>query len=179
MARGAGRPYRGRSMTSFRSVLGTFGLAACALLAPLRLSAQAIPDSLGFLRVAPEDVKWVADADGSGVERATIAGDPAKPGIYVVRIKFPRGVMSRPHYHGEDRHAVVIQGTWYTGVGERFAPDQTFPLRAGSYMLHPAGEKHFDGARDEDVIVQIIGFGPTSTVRLQPELGNFGPSLPR
>jgi quercetin dioxygenase-like cupin family protein len=154
------------------------GLAAAALLAP-GLSAQTLPDSLGFLRVAPADVKWVREADGTGVERATIYGDPTKPGIYVVRIKFPKGVMSRPHYHGEDRHAVVIQGTWWTGVGERFDPSATVPLPAGSYMLHPAGERHFDGARDEDVIVQLIGVGPSTTIRLQPELGNFGPSLPR
>jgi quercetin dioxygenase-like cupin family protein len=126
-----------------------------------------------FLRVAPEDVKWVEDADGSGVQRATIHGDPTKPGIYVVRIKFPPGTMSLNHYHQEDRHAVVLKGTWYTGTGDVFDPGTTVPLKSGSYMMHPAGAHHFDGAKDEEVILQIIGYGPTSTVRLRPQEGNY------
>ena len=154
-------------------------LAFAVLAAPAALAGQAVSGVKDFLRVAPEDVKWVKEADGSGVERATLMGDPTKPGIYVTRIKFPPGVMSRPHYHQEDRHAVVIKGTWYTGTGEAFAPDKTIPLTTGSYMLHPAGEIHFDGAKDEEVIVQIIGYGPSSTVRLRPQDGAFGPSRPR
>lgn len=149
------------------------------LLSPLPLAAQGVSGVKDFLRVANEDVNWVRESDGSGVERATIFGDPSKPGIYVVRIKFPRGTMSRPHYHAEDRHATVIEGTWYTGTGERFAPEETVPIRAGSYMMHPAGEVHYDGAKDQEVIVQIVGYGPSSTVRLRPEDGAFGPSLPK
>jgi quercetin dioxygenase-like cupin family protein len=126
-----------------------------------------------FLRVTPEDVKWVEDTDGSGVQRATIQGDPSKPGIYVVRIKFPPGTMSLNHYHQEDRHAVVLEGTWYTGTGDVFDPSKTVPLKPGSYMMHPAGAHHFDGAKDEEVILQIVGYGPTSTVRLRPQDGNY------
>jgi quercetin dioxygenase-like cupin family protein len=168
----------GGPLNRSRSLLCRAGLAAL-LLCPFQLSAQGVSGIKDFLRVAPEDVKWVKETDGSGVERATLMGDPTKPGIYVTRIKFPRGMMSRPHYHQEDRHAVVIAGTWYTGTGERFAPEQTVGLKAGSYMLQPAGEVHFDGAKDEEVIVQIVGYGPSSTVRLRPQDGAFGPSLPR
>ena len=160
-----------RRLVSLRSALVVLGLA---LAAP---AAAQTTTGIGFVRVAPADVKWVADPSAPGVERATIMGDPAKPGIYVVRIKFPRGLMSLPHYHAEDRHATVLQGTWYTGVGDRFDPSATVGIGPGSYMMHPAGEVHFDGAKDEDVIVQIVGYGPSTTVRLQPELGNFGPSL--
>ena len=162
------------------------GLAAALLLAPAALSAQAAappvegPGVSGikeFLRTAPEDVKWTKEADGSGVERATIFGDPTKPGIYVVQVKFPRGMMSRPHYHAEDRHATVLKGTWYTGTGERFAPDETIAVPTGGYLMHPAGEIHYDGAKEEEVIVRIVGFGPSRTVRLSDTA--FGPSLPR
>ena len=135
------------------------------------------PDT-GFVRVTPEAVRWETDADGSGMQRAVIAGDPAQPGLYVIRVKFPRGVMSRNHYHREERHAVVIRGTWWTGTGDEFAPERTVPLTAGSYMKHPAGAHHFDGAKDEEVIVQITGVGPSATTRLRPTEGNYGPSLP-
>ena len=132
----------------------------------------------GFVRVTPDTVHWETDADGSGMQRAVIAGDPSQPGVYVIRVKFPRGVMSRNHYHREDRHATVIQGTWWTGTGDEFAPERTVPLTAGSYMKHPAGAHHFDGAKDEDVIVQIVGVGPSATTRLRPAEGGYGPSLP-
>ena len=125
------------------------------------------------VRVTPEAVQWVKDTDGSGVERATISGDPNKPGLYVIRVKFPPGTMSLNHFHPEDRHVVVLKGTWYTGTGDEFAPDKTIPLKPGSYMKHPAGLHHFDGAKDEEVILQIVGIGPTGTTRLRPELGNY------
>jgi quercetin dioxygenase-like cupin family protein len=159
---------------------------ACALIAPLPLAAQAggtpppgpgVSGVKDFLRVAPMDVKWVKEADGSGVERATIFGDPTKPGIYVVQVKFPRGIMSRPHYHAEDRHVTVIEGTWYTGTGESSTLRGTVPVPTGGYMMHPAGEIHYDGALEEEVIVRIVGFGPSRTVRLSETA--FGPSLPR
>jgi len=125
------------------------------------------------VRITPEQVTWVKDTDGSGVERATISGDPNKAGLYVIRVKFPPGTMSLNHFHPEDRHVVVLKGTWYTGTGDEFTPDKTIPLKPGSYMKHPAGFHHFDGAKDEEVILQIVGIGPTGTTRLRPELGNY------
>ena len=133
-------------------------------------------DNKAFVRIPPEKIPWVTEA-GSGVQRATLAGDPAKEGLYVIRIKFPPGTMSRPHYHREDRYAVVLKGTWWTGTGSEFAPDKTVPIPVGSFMKHPAGENHFDGAKEEEVILQIVGVGPSSTVRLRPQDGNYGPSL--
>jgi hypothetical protein len=85
---------------------------------------------------------------------------------------------SRRHFHREDRHAIVLQGTWWTGTGDEFAPDKTVPLKAGSYMMHPAGAHHFDGAKDEDVILQLIGMGPSETTRLRPQDGLYGRSRP-
>lgn len=130
----------------------------------------------GFVRVMHDDVQWTTDADGSGMQRAVIAGDPSQPGLYVIRVKFPAGTMSRNHWHREDRHATVISGTWWTGTGDEFEPDKTIGLKPGSYMKHPGGAHHFDGAKDEDAVVQIVGIGPSETTRLHPELGNYGPS---
>lgn len=153
-----------------RGVFAAVLLAAMATFSGSPAHGQA--DARGFVRVTPEAVKWVDDVDapGYGVQRATIYGDPSKSGIYVVRIKYPPGVMSRPHFHKEDRHAVVLKGTWWTGTGADFAPDKTVPLKAGSYMMHPAGERHFDGAKDEEVIVQLVGVGPSGTTRLSKDV---------
>ena len=133
-------------------------------------------DAEGFVRIAPEDVQWRELPGYNGVKFAVIEGDPSKPGVYVVRVKFPPGIMSRPHFHPEDRYAVVLKGTWYTGTGDTFDPDKTVGLTPGSFMKHPAGAHHFDGAKDEEVILQLIGVGPSGTIMLRPEDGHTGPS---
>jgi quercetin dioxygenase-like cupin family protein len=156
-----------------RFFVGMGGLAAVLFIGPMVQAVQ--QDQNGFIRVPADQVKWVDDTDG--VQRATIFGDPTKPGLYVVRVKFPPGVMSRNHYHDEDRYAVVLKGTWYTGIGPEFAPDKTVPVGVGGSMKHPAKQAHFDGAKNEEVILQIVGIGPSTTVRLRPAEGNFGPSL--
>lgn len=131
-------------------------------------SVFGVKDAQGFVRVAPEEIKWTPVAGGLGAETAVIEGDPTKPGIYVIRMKFPPGVMSTPHFHPFDRHAVVLKGTWWTGTGTEFAPDKTVPLKPGAYMKHPARAAHFDGARDEETILQIVGEGPNDSTRIQP-----------
>lgn len=151
-----------------RALLAVLVLAGTAGLNSSLAFGQA--DARGFVRVRPEQVRWVEDPSGFGIRRATIHGDPDKPGLYVIRIRFPRGVMSLPHFHKEDRHATVLEGTWYTGTGDTFLPDTMVGLTPGSYMLHPGGERHFDGARDEDVVLQIVGIGPSQTTRLSRDV---------
>jgi uncharacterized RmlC-like cupin family protein len=128
-------------------------------------------------RITPEQLQWVDEPDGLGFKQAIVEGDPKKAGIYIVQVKFPPGVMSRPHFHGETRYATVIKGTWYTGEGDEFAPDKTVPLKPGSFMKHPAGAHHFDGAKNEEVIVELMGMGPSSTTRIRPDLGLFDHSV--
>jgi len=43
-------------------------------------------------------------------------------------------------------------------------------------MEHPAGTHHFDGAKGEEVIVQLMGTGPSSTTKIDPSKGLFSPS---
>lgn len=107
----------------------------------------------------------------------TALGDLKKPAPYVVRVKFSPGVMSMPHYHPEDRLATVLKGTWCTGKGEIFDPKNTEPLTPGSFMKHPAKAPRFDGAKDEEVILQLIEVGPSDTIFIKPELGRTGKSM--
>jgi quercetin dioxygenase-like cupin family protein len=127
-------------------------------------------------RVPVDTLKWTAEPEGLGFQQTVVEGDPTKPGIYIIQVKFPPGVMSRPHYHGETRYATVIKGTWYTGEGDTFSPNKTVGLKPGSFMKHPANTRHFDGSKDEEVILQLMGMGPSSTTRVDPKLGLFAPS---
>jgi hypothetical protein len=86
------------------------------------------------------------------------------------------GVSARGDHHGFFvLLASVIKGTWYAGTGPVFDPAKATPLPAGSYMLHPAKEVHWDGAAgDEEVIVQVVGIGPSGTTTVDPKGPLFG-----
>src|ERR1051325_2035435 len=99
------RPMFRRQALSIFAVLALLSSAA---------SGQFRPDGNGFIRVSLDDVKW---SGGNAMESVVVAGDPSKPGIYVIRNRFPPGVMSRPHFHNQDRYVTVIKGTWWTAVG--------------------------------------------------------------
>ena len=136
------------------------GVAFAALAVALAPSAaQTVRD---FIRIAPEDVRFKSPL-GIGPEQAGLFGDPSKPGLYVIRVRFPPGAHSNPHFHSRDRHATVIKGVWWNGVGEELDFNKAIPMKAGSYVLHPANGVHWDGAGDEEVVVQIIGEGPVET----------------
>jgi quercetin dioxygenase-like cupin family protein len=104
-----------------------------------------------------------------GPQQALLFGDPSKPGVYVIRVRFPPGFHSNPHFHSQDRHATVIKGTWWNGTGEELDFNKAKPIKTGSYVLHPAGGVHWDGAGDEETIIQIVGIGPVETTPVGPQ----------
>jgi quercetin dioxygenase-like cupin family protein len=143
-----------------------FFFVGVALLASASGRAQQTAPAL----VDPAHLRLQADAAEAafGTEvQVTVFGDPAKPGLYAIRRRFKPGEMSRPHYHDKDRLVTVIKGTWYTGEGDVFDPAKTTPVKTGGFMFHPAGFHHWDGAKDQEVIVQIIGVGPVQTVNTE------------
>ncbi|HYA81727.1 MAG TPA: cupin domain-containing protein [Methylocystis sp.] len=140
-------------------------LRRATFLSALGASLLAQAEEREFVRIEPEAVPFKSPL-GLGPESAVLYGDPSKPGIYVVRNRFPPGAHSNPHFHSKDRHATVIKGVWYTGTGPELDYNKAVPLEAGAYMLHPAGGVHWDGAGEEEVIVQIIGEGPVETTQV-------------
>ena len=74
-----------------------------------------------FVRVNLDKLTWrAAENNTLGVQTAILEGDPSKPGFYLTINRFPPGVMSRPHYHPDERNCIVLKGTWYTGEGEKW-----------------------------------------------------------
>jgi quercetin dioxygenase-like cupin family protein len=158
-----------------RTILWTsLVVAGLAFQAPAVVGGQ---EPAGFVRTQPENMKFVPVEGGLGAQQAILEGDPAKAGLYVIRMKFPPGVMSRPHTHSQDRLAVVLKGTWWTGTGPDFKPETTVPVKTGGFMKHPKDGVHYDGAKDEEVIVQITGMGPVSSPRIRPADGGYGRSI--
>ena len=116
-----------------------------------------------FVRLRLDNLKWTAtEGNKLGVQTAVLEGDASKPGFYLTINKFPPNVMSRPHTHPDERHCVVLKGTWYTGMNTKeWDRSKEVGLKPGEYMRHPAGGLHYDGAHEEEVWVLISGYGPS------------------
>jgi len=113
----------------------------------------------------PNQIKWVEGNGGNAT--AILAGDPSKPGIYVELTKWHAHHMSRPHFHPNDRYIYVISGTWWVGTGPKYDPDMTVPVPPGSYVTHYAKQIHWDGAKDEDCTLEIVGEGPATSIQAE------------
>ena len=162
---GPGLNSGGRMRTNIRIAASLMVVAAIFAVA----ASGVAKDSPDFVRISPADVHWQDIPDGHGAQEATLLGNPDKPGMYVVRVKFPPHVMDRPHWHPNARYVTVLEGTWYAGTGNTFDVAHAVPLPPGSFMLHPAKAVHWDGSGgNETVIVQIVGEGPGDSTLVDP-----------
>ena len=93
--------------------------------------------------------------------------DPTKPGFYMVMNRFKPGAFSKPRFHPNDRFITVIKGTWYVGTGNKWDKDATIPVKAGGAVTHFGKEVHYDGAKDEEVVVLITGEGPGTSTQVE------------
>jgi len=138
-------------------------LSAFALLfasAPLRSPAAADLNPAALIYKLPGQLEWKEALPGA--KMAVLQGDPAKPGLYIVLIKWSPNSMSRPHFHPHDRFITVISGTWWVGTGAHFDPATTVPMPAGSFVTHFGKQIHYDGAKDQEAMIEIVGEGPAT-----------------
>jgi len=119
--------------------------------------------------VKPGDLKWV-DGPPSlppGAKVALLSGDPAKEGLFVMRIKMPADYKIMPHSHPGDEHVTVLSGALYISRGDVFDPAKGKELPEGSYAMLPGKSNHFAFAKTETV-VQLNSVGPWGITYLNP-----------
>ena len=116
----------------------------------------------------PDQIPW-SPVDARGAQNAVVVGDPSKPGFYMVYTKWTKGNhFSRPHFHPNDRYIVVLKGTWWVGSGPKFDPDHgTVAMPAGSFVTHFGKQVHWDGAKEEDAVLLIMGEGPATATEVE------------
>jgi mannose-6-phosphate isomerase-like protein (cupin superfamily) len=135
---------------------------AVAFTVVTQVNAQEVPSGVVMFNFA--DAKW--EKTPAGGEVAKIYGDQSKPGPYSFLTK-PRPVLgppSQPHTHPDTRTYTVISGTWYVGFGNKFDESKLIALKQGSFYTEPAGVAHYVVIKDEGVIVQISGTGPSRLI---------------
>ncbi len=110
---------------------------------------------------SPDRIGW-KDAPASlpeGAHVAVLRGDPTKPGLFTMRLKFPAGYIVSPHWHSADEHVTVLTGVLHIGMGERFNRSETRAVGLDSLMVMPKTQPHF-AYFEEETILQLHGMGP-------------------
>ena len=137
------------------AVTVSLGSAKDPVLRPADLNPAALAYKL------PDQIRWTTSP--SGASTAVLYGDPNKPGLYIILNKWSAHHNSRPHFHPNDRFITVLSGTWWVGTGSKYDPDSTVPIPAGSFVTHYGKQIHYDGAKDGDALLEILGEGPATS----------------
>jgi hypothetical protein len=152
-------PWTGGNMHAF-PLRWRYWAAPVVLAAALLGPARADLNPAALIYKLPNQIEWKEALPGA--KQAVLRGDPSKPGPYIVLIKWSPHAMSRPHFHPNDRFITVLSGTWWVGTGSKFDPDSTVPMPAGSFVTHFGKGIHYDGAKDEEAMIEIVGEGPAT-----------------
>jgi quercetin dioxygenase-like cupin family protein len=143
-----------------------FGMMAVVLIA----EALAQTDAGGVVALTPDEMKWKSQGAlaARGLQQINLVGDPAKPGPYTLRLKFPKGYRIAPHTHPDAREVTILSGLFATGYGETFDDAKLKVLPAGSFYTEPANLPHFIEIK-EDTVLQVSGTGPSGRQFVGPE----------
>jgi quercetin dioxygenase-like cupin family protein len=115
----------------------------------------------------PGEIVFKAPATGPGPGTAVLYGDPSKPGVFVMRVRFPKGHKVTPRWRPDEwRTAVVLSGTFYYGLGDRWDESKLVAYPPGTFFSHPSKHSHFAWAKDGEVIIQFTAMGPTSVTQI-------------
>ena len=152
--------------------MGAITLAACFLGSPM-VKSETLPTpastlSSGKFTITPSELKWDKGFFG-GSPHAAILGDETKPGLYVYRTLVPKGQRTPVHIHPDYRFVTVISGTLLVGFTPTFDEASMTVLPAGGAWIEPVRRAHYIWAKEGDVVVQVMGFGPTAMIPYPPK----------
>jgi quercetin dioxygenase-like cupin family protein len=134
--------------------------------------------SSAFAQEVPHDAKELTPgamtyqdnpAFPKGAQTVVLHGDPAKPGLFILRAKFPPNYVVPPHTHPVFESVTVLSGTMGSGMGKTVEKAKGKMLGAGSLLLLPADHPHYVWAADEEVIIQVTAIGPFDLTYINPE----------
>ncbi len=119
--------------------------------------------------VSADQVSWTAGPPSlaAGAQAAVLHGDPAKDGLFVMRLKLPAGFAIAPHTHPRPEIVTVISGAFHVGMGEAADKTKAQRLPAGSFFAFDPGMAHYAHV-EEETVVQISTTGPWTITYVNP-----------
>jgi len=132
--------------------------------------AALLAGSAGHSQVNPGALQWQPAADmlPPGARVAMLAGNPAKAGTFVFRLRFPPGYAIAPHRHPTAEYVTVIAGSLYLGHGSTMRRPRRPNLVAGGFIMTPANMNHYAYTRT-GATVQVSGEGPFTITYVNPK----------
>jgi quercetin dioxygenase-like cupin family protein len=120
-------------------------------------------------QVNPGNLKWgpAPPSLPSGAQAAVLAGNPERPGIFTIRLKFPPGYLVPPHSHPGDEFVTVISGQLNFGMGSRVNRARAARLVPGGFVHTPARMNHYGFTRS-GAVIQVTGQGPFTVKYVNP-----------
>ena len=131
--------------------------------------AMAHTGASSVVTLTPAEMKWTSQGAlaAPGPEQVNLIGDPAKPGRYTLRLKFPKGFRIAPYTHPDSREVTILSGVFATGYGESFDNTKLKNLPVGSFYTEPANVPHYIEI-EEDTVLQVSGTGPSGRKFIVP-----------
>ncbi|MFO1318957.1 MAG: cupin domain-containing protein [Burkholderiales bacterium] len=128
--------------------VGTAGSTACA-------------EDGGLHAVRPDEIAWKEVRMSPLLCRAVIHGDQDRPGSFTFRVRAAAGHRLMPHTHPDERVITVLEGTYWSAVGDIWDESRLIAFPRGSFYVVPAGVPHFSGVLDGETVFQESGTGPS------------------
>src|SRR5262245_58750386 len=98
------------------------GVAALLSMSIPLSAAEPADQPVAMVRFDATEIAAMAAAakPGTGPQTTKLVGDPAKPGLYTVRVAIPAKTQVPAHIHRDNRSVTVVSGTWRMGYGPAF-----------------------------------------------------------
>lgn len=103
-----------------------------------------------------------------GTQISMISGDPAKPGPFVLRLKFPANTLIAPHTHSQAETLTILGGSIYHQHGETIDKAAGKVLKAGGFVYLPQDMPHSLWTTNEPAELQVNGTGPFGLNYINP-----------
>lgn len=103
-----------------------------------------------------------------GAKSALVIGDPAKAGVFIAYLKFPRNYAIPAHTHPFTEVVTVLKGSVGSGFGDKLERGKGDVLAAGSSFSLPANEAHWLW-NEEEAVVLLVATGPWGISYVNPK----------
>ncbi len=89
-------------------------------------------------------------------------------GLFTIRVKLPPHFKLPVHSHPDERVRTIISGTYYSEIGDKVDETKLTAFPPGTFSNVQQNAWQFAETKDEEVVFQISGIGPTGINYLNP-----------
>ncbi len=111
--------------------------------------------------VRPDDIRWDILRAEPPLARSMIYGAQDRAGPFTFRVRASAGHKLLPHTHPDDRTITVLQGTYWSAVGDTWDESRLIAYPQGTFYVVPAGVPHYSAVLEGETLFQESGTGPS------------------